>query len=140
MGGYKHIEKCVGTYIAAHYQDAVEAGVGENTDAAQILNAAGIRVRAIDVRALVHPDWLRFSVDDIFEPDLSKYAGADVIYAIRPAEEMMPRLISLAQQVNCDLLVYHLGFESYGNGGECIDCGVLLHRYYRCQNPSKSVD
>ncbi len=140
MGGYKHIEKSIGTYIAAHYRDAVEAGVGENTGAAQILNAAGVRVRAIDVRALVHPDWLCFSVDDIFEPDLSKYAGADVIYAIRPAEEMVPPLIALAQRVNCDLLVYHLGFESYGSGGERIDCGVLLHRYHRHQNPSKSVD
>ena len=140
MGGYKHIEKSIGTYIAAHYRDAVEAGVGENTDAAQILSAAGVRVRAIDVRALVHPDWLCFSVDDIFEPDLSKYAGADVIYAIRPAEEMIPPLIALAQRVNCDLLVYHLGFESYGKGGERIDCGVLLHRYYQHQNPSKSVD
>jgi uncharacterized UPF0146 family protein len=140
MGGYKHIEKSIGTYIAAHYRDAVEAGVGKNTDAAQILNAAGVRVRAIDVRALVHPDWLCFSVDDIFEPDLSKYAGADVIYAIRPAEEMIPPLIALAQRVNCDLLVYHLGFESYGKGGERIDCGVLLHRYHRHQNPSKSVD
>jgi len=140
MGGYKHIERCVGTYIAAHYRDAVEAGVGENTDAAQIISDAGVRVRAIDVRALVHPDWLHFSVDDIFEPDLSKYAGADVIYAIRPAEEMVPPLIALAQRVNCDLLVYHLGFESYGSGGERIDCGVLLHRYHRHQNPSKSVD
>ncbi len=140
MGGYKHIEKSIGTYIAAHYQDVVEAGVGENTDAAQILNAAGVRVRAIDVRALVHPDWLHFSVDDIFEPDLSKYAAADVIYAIRPAEEMVPPLIALAQRMNCDLLVYHLGFESYSNGGERIDGVVLLHRYYRHQNPSKSVD
>ena len=140
MGGYKHIEKSIGTYIAAHYQDAVEAGVGENIDAAQILSDAGVRVRAIDVRALVHPDWLCFSADNIFEPDLSKYAGADVIYAIRPAEEMVPPLIVLAQRVNCDLLVYHLGFESYGNGGERIDCGVLLHRYHRHQNPSKSVD
>jgi len=140
MGGYKHIEKSIGTYIAAHYRDAVEVGVGENTDAAHILNAAGVRVRAIDVKALVHPDWLHFSVDDIFKPDLSKYGGADVIYAIRPAEEMVSSLIALAQLVNCDLLIYHLGFESYGNWGERIDCGVLLHRYHRHQNPSKSVD
>ncbi len=140
MGGYKHIERCVGTYIAAHYRDSVEVGVGENTDAAQIINNAGIRVRAIDVRAFVHPDWLCFSVDDIFEPDLSKYAGADVIYAIRPAEEMVPPLIALAQRVSCDLLIYHLGFESYDDGGELIDCGVLLHCYHRHQKPSKSVD
>jgi uncharacterized protein len=140
MGGYKHIERCVGTYIAAHYRDAVEAGIGNNTGAAQVIHDAGIRIRSTDIKALVHPDWLCFSMDDIFEPDLSKYAGADVIYAIRPAEEMVPPLVALARWVNCDLLVYHLGFESYGNGGERIDCGVLLHRYHRHQNPSKSVD
>jgi uncharacterized UPF0146 family protein len=140
MGGYKHIEKCVGTYIASHYRDAVEAGVGENTDAAQILYEAGVQVRGTDIRDLVQPDWLCFSIDDLFEPDLLKYEGADVIYAIRPAEEMVPPLIALAQRVNCDLLVYHLGFESYGDGGEHIDCGVLLHCYHRHQNPSKSVD
>jgi len=140
MGGYKHIEKCVGTYIAAHYRDAVEVGVGENTDAAQILHEAGVQVRGTDIRDLVQPDWLCFSIDDLFEPDLLKYEGADVIYAIRPAEEMVPPLIALAQRVNCDLLVYHLGFESYGDGGEHIDCGVLLHCYHRHQKPSKSVD
>ena len=36
---------------------------------------------------------------------------------------------ALARAINCDLLVYHLGFEVYENGGERIDCGVLLHRY-----------
>jgi hypothetical protein len=26
--------------------------------------------------------------------------------------------------------VYHLGNEIYGTGGELVDCGVILHRYY----------
>jgi uncharacterized UPF0146 family protein len=140
MGGYKHIEKCVGTYIAAHYRDAVEIGIGRNTDAARIIHKAGTAIRCTDIHSFPHPAWLRFTVDDIFEPDVLLYTGADVLYAIRPAEEMVPPLIRLAAQVNCDLLVYHLGFESYGDGGEQIECGVILHRYHRHQNPSKSVD
>jgi len=140
MGGYKHIERCIGTYIAAHYRNAVETGVGKNTGVAQILHKAGVRIRCTDIRQFSQPAWLPFTLDDVFEPDLNLYAGADLLYAIRPAEEMVPSLISLARRVNCDLLVYHLGFESYGDGGELIDCGVLLHRYFRHQNPSNSVD
>jgi hypothetical protein len=65
------------------------------------------------------------------------YEGADVIYAIRPAIEMVPPLLALAQEINSDLLVYHLGFELYENGGERIDCGVLLHRYFTASEPVK---
>lgn len=140
MGGYKHIEKSIGAYVAGHYQHAVEIGVGQNTDAARVLFDAGVPVRATDVRNLSQPDWLTFFVDDVFDPDIARYNSADVLYAIRPAEEMVPPLIALAQRLDCDLIVYHLGFELFGNGGERIDCGVILHRYYRRQNPSKSVD
>jgi len=131
MAGYKHIEHCCGAYIASHYANPVEIGVGSNPDAAQCIHDAGIPVRAIDVRACQLPGWLPFTRDDIFSPDLSCYTGADVLYAIRPAEEMIPPLIDLARKLDCDLVVYHLGFESYGNGGTIVDCGVKLHYYYR---------
>ncbi len=36
--------------------------------------------------------------------------------------------------------VYHLGFEVYGDGGEIIDAGIVLHRYYRRAKPSKRED
>jgi uncharacterized UPF0146 family protein len=137
MGFYKHIETCIGRYIAQHYSRPVEIGIGHNPDAAAIIYAAGIPVRCTDVRSFVLPDGIIFALDDVFEPDLHFYTGADVIYAIRPAVEMIPPLIALAQQVGCDLLVYHLGFETYRDGGECIDCGVLLHRYYRSSEPVK---
>jgi len=139
MGGYKHIETCVGSYIAAHYKDAIEIGIGRNTDAAQCIHDAGTAIRCTDIHPFLHPASIRFFVDDLFEPDVALYTGADVLYAIRPAEEMLPPLIRLAARVNCDLVVYHLGFESFGDGGEKIECGVILHRYYRHQNPSKSV-
>jgi hypothetical protein len=137
MGSYKHIETSIGRYIAAHYASPVEVGVGRNPDAAAIIRAAGIPVRCMDIRDFSLPDGITFALDDVFEPDLHFYTGADVIYAIRPAIEMVPPLIALAQRVGCDLLVYHLGFETYQDGGDCIDCGVLLHRYYRRSEPVK---
>jgi uncharacterized UPF0146 family protein len=140
MGEYKHIEMCIGRYIGGTYQYAVEVGIGRNTEAAQILSGAKKLLRTTDIKRLPVPEDLPFITDDVFSPDISRYEGADVIYAIRPAIEMIPPLITLARCVNCDLIVYHLGFEVYGNGGEKIDCGVVLHRYFHRQNPSNRVD
>jgi uncharacterized UPF0146 family protein len=140
MGGYKHIETAVGSFIAARYARAVEVGIGRNYSAAQILSDAGKLLFCTDIREMPIPKNIPFIIDDIFSPDGIRYRDADVIYAIRPATEMVPPLIALAELVNCDLIVYHLGFESWGNGGERIDCGVILHRYRRHQNPSNRVD
>jgi hypothetical protein len=137
MGSYKHIETCIGEYIAKHYTNTVEVGIGKNMDAARILVDSGACVRSTDVKDIIVPEWLCFTIDDVFSPDISLYKGADVIYAIRPAIEMIPPLLALARTINCDLIVYHLGFECYGNGGERIDCGVLLHRYYKASEPIK---
>ena len=130
MGSYKHIETCIGEYLVKHYTNAVEVGIGKNVEVARILHDAGRSVRSTDIRDVPVPEWLIFVTDDIFSPDISFYRGVDLIYAIRPAIEMIPPLLALARTINCDLLVYHLGFESYGNGGETIDCGVILHRYF----------
>jgi hypothetical protein len=140
MGDYKHIEKSIGKYIASHYTRAIEVGIGRNEEAALIVRNAGVLVRCTDVKPLEIPDNLPFSQDDIFSPDITLYTGAEVVYAIRPAIEMIPPLISLAKRINADLVVYHLGFESYENGGEIIDCGVLLHLYHIRQKPSNRVD
>ena len=138
MGAYKHIETCIGRYLAENYSHAVEVGIGRNTDAARILADAGKLLFSTDIRPV--PDSIPFVVDDIFSPDTGQYRDADVIYAVRPAIEMIPALVALAGEINADLVVYHLGFEYWGNGGEKIDCGVLLHRYFRRQNPSNRVD
>jgi uncharacterized UPF0146 family protein len=107
----------------------VEVGIGRNTKAAEIISQAGVLLRSTDVKDLGHPGTLNFVQDDIFEPDLSLYKGADVIYSIRPAVEMVPPMLDIAREVNCDLIIYHLGFEIYESGGEKIDCGVVLHQY-----------
>lgn len=139
MGEYKHIETCIGTYIAAQYASAVEIGIGKNAVAAQIIRDAKKQIRCTDIRKTIRGNTLNFFIDDVFEPDIALYSGAEVIYAIRPAIEMIPALISLAERINADLLVYHLGFELYGDGGESLDCGVLLHRYYSRRKPPKRV-
>jgi len=130
MGSYKRIERLIGEYIGRTYRCAVEVGVGENPAAALMVREAGIPVRCTDIRPPPSMDGIRVAQDDIFSPDERLYQGADLIYAIRPGVEMVPPLIALATRVDADLLVYHLGNEIYGNGGEIIDCGVILHRYH----------
>lgn len=133
MCRYKHIELSIGEYIAARYRRAVEVGVGNNPDAARLIKAAGALMLCTDIRPGVRHDGLDVVTDDIFEPDLRLYEGADLIYAVRPGVEMVPPLIALADRIDSDLLVYHLGCEIYGDGGEVVDCGpALLHRY-RCR-------
>lgn len=127
---YKRIEAGIGDYIAAHYHDIVEIGIGRNTDVAAICARAGLRVRATDIRKTPAVSGVASRVDDVYAPDLPWYAGADLIYAIRPGVEMVPPLIELARAVGCDLIVYHLGNEIYADGGEIIDCGPVIHRYF----------
>jgi len=129
MGPYKRIERLIGDYIGRNYRCVVEVGTGENFVAAQRVLDAGIPVRCTDIRTVSPPGGLDFHRDDVFSPDERLYAGSDLIYAIRPGVEMVPALIALAERVGADLLVYHLGNEIYGGGGEIIDCGVILHRY-----------
>ena len=62
MGSYKHIETCIGEYIAKHYTDAIEVGIGKNTEAARILLNAGTRVRCTDVKDREVPEWLCFTI------------------------------------------------------------------------------
>lgn len=135
MSRDKHIERCIGEYIARHYRKVVEVGVGSNTAAARIIRDAGVDIRCTDIRPREQAGGIPVLQDDICAPDLAIYEHASLLYAIRPGEEMMAPLIAIARRVNADLIVYHLGFEAYGDGGEIIDCGVILHRYCR-QKPS----
>lgn len=137
MGSYKHIEQAIGGYLAGRYTRAVEAGIGINTVAAEMLAENGALLRCTDIREQELPLCLHYARDDLFLPDLSLYQGADVIFSIRPAIEMIPPLLDIARAVNCDLVVYHLGFEQYDTGGEIIDCGVILHRYHTRSEPVK---
>lgn len=139
MAGLKHIERSIASYIAKHYRNVAEIGVGRNPETALILRDRGVRVFCTEIRPVPEIPGVRVVCDDIFAPDMALYRDLDLIYSVRPHEEMMPGLLALAQAVDCDLLVYHLGFEGFRDGGELVDCGVVIHLYYRSQNPSKRV-
>ncbi|TAJ44602.1 UPF0146 family protein [Methanofollis fontis] len=128
---YKHIEACFGEYIARNYHNVIEIGVGQNAAVAERCVRAGLRVRATDIREPPLIPGVEVRRDDVFTPEHSWYAGADLIYAVRPGVEMIPPLIDLARSLRCDLIVYHLGNEVYLDGGEVIECGIVLHRYVR---------
>jgi uncharacterized UPF0146 family protein len=84
MGSYKHIETCIGEYIAKHYTDTVEVGIGKNTTAAQILHDAGVRVRCTDVKDVPVPACLSFFPDDILSPDDSAPGRVGKKGTVRP--------------------------------------------------------
>ena len=136
MCHYKSIERSIGEYIATHYKQVVEVGIGNNSDTAMLIASTGTFVLCIDIKPDIHHDGLTVITDDIFEPDISLYGGADLIYALRPGVEMVPPLIDLAVQVDCDLLVYHLGSEVYRSGGDLVNCGpAILHHYHHRTPP-----
>jgi uncharacterized UPF0146 family protein len=132
MSTLHRTEHEIGRYIAKHYRHVVEVGVGNNFEAARVIHDAGIMILCTDIREREPPGGIRFVRNDVTRPDMDLYRGADCIYAIRPGEEMMLPLVALASEVGADLLVYHLGFEIYEDGGEIIRIGkVLIHRYVR---------
>lgn len=139
MRGYKHIEQCIGLYIGKRYKNIVEVGSGDNITSASIIRDMGGSILCIDIKPISSRNGLDVAIDDIHSPDLQLYQEADCIYAVRPGIEMMPDLIRIATTVGADLLVYHLGCEIYADGGEIINCGVILRRYVRSQK-EKRVD
>ncbi|KQC04078.1 MAG: hypothetical protein APR53_03875 [Methanoculleus sp. SDB] len=138
MRDYKHIEAKITRYISIRYQNVVEIGIGRNFSVALGLRDAGLRVRCTDISPALD-DRLDIRRDDVLSPDPAFYAGADLLYAVRPGIEMVPPMILLARRCGCPLLVYHLGNEIYGNGGRIVDCGVVLHYYYDPSRPSCAV-
>ena len=123
-------EQEIGRYIAMHFRRVVEVGVGNNFEAARVIHEAGVGIVCTDIREREPPGGIRFARDDVSCPHKGLYRGMDCIFAIRPGEEMMLPLVALASEVGADLLIYHLGFEIYEDGGEIISVGkVLIHRY-----------
>ncbi len=128
-GEYKRIERLVAEYIGPRYRTAVEVGIGDNPHAARILANNGLDIVATDIKTPKEDPGVPFFHDDLCSPDLSRYTGKELLYSIRPGEEMIAPLLALARETGCDLLVYHLGFEGFHDPGELVECGVVLHLY-----------
>ncbi|MDR0438940.1 MAG: hypothetical protein LBH02_01825 [Methanocalculaceae archaeon] len=125
------IEKNIGEYIRDHYLSAIEIGFGGKIIAAEIIQDAGIPILCTDIHSY-QTTTVPAIVDDVFSPTLPYYQGVDVLYAIRPGCEIILPMIKLAKLAGTELIVYHLGFELYGDGGENIDLeNIQLHRYVK---------
>ena len=101
-------------YVAenfSHVGKIVEVGVGHRIDVAIRLKTrlpnAEVVVTDNDeswVRAHRTPK-VRAVVDDVSNPKLALYEGAELIYSLHPPVELVPSLVSLARLVAADLLV-----------------------------------
>ncbi len=96
-------------YLSRHYERLAEVGIGNYTKVALALEARGLTVVATDI----HPRAADFTVhmDDIWEPQIDLYRGAQAVYAIRPPPELLPPLKSLARRLGVDLIVKPLAAE-----------------------------
>jgi uncharacterized UPF0146 family protein len=87
----------------------VEVGVGERPDVAGGLAARGKAVTATDVTERAVPDGVTFTVDDVTDPALDVYAGADVVYALNCPPELQRPLVDVGRTVDADAAFTTLG-------------------------------
>lgn len=89
----------------------VELGIGHRTELAASLAADGVRVTATDIVDIEAPPDIRYVRDDLFDPTVSLYRDADLLYARRLPSELQGPARSLADSVECPLVFTTLGFE-----------------------------
>ncbi|MFB6303787.1 MAG: UPF0146 family protein [Haloferacaceae archaeon] len=95
----------------------VEVGIGERSDAAAALAAAGVDVTAVDRRPVPVPDGVTFVRDDVVaraaavDAAPGPYADADAVYARRLPPELHRPTLTVARAVGADLLFTTLGGE-----------------------------
>ncbi|WP_330632108.1 UPF0146 family protein [Halocatena halophila] len=94
----------------APYQTLVEIGIGSRTDVAAAL-ATRASVTAVDVRTHPVPAAVSFVQDDVTDPQLSVYNGANALYALNCPPELQRPLQSLATEIDADCLFTTLGAD-----------------------------
>lgn len=57
-------------------------------------------------------------LDDIRQPDLKIYKDAELIYSIRPPEELHPYLEQLSEKLGADLIIKPLSTDSIHTRGK----------------------
>jgi uncharacterized UPF0146 family protein len=53
-------------------------------------------------------------MDDVTEPDFSLYSSVDLIYSLRPPQELVPYMVRLAKTISADLIVKPLTSDYVG--------------------------
>jgi uncharacterized UPF0146 family protein len=91
------------------YERVVEIGVGRRDAVARALAEADVAVTATDIETRPVPSGVTFVVDDVTDPTISVYEGAEALYALNLPPELHRPAADLARSVGADLLFTTLG-------------------------------
>ncbi len=108
----------------------VEVGVGNRPDVAAGLAERGVDVTATDIRERSVPEPVAFVTDDVTEPTLSVYEGADVVFARNLPPELQRPLRDVARRVGAACWFTTLGGDPVVVPAEAeqLPDGVVLYR------------
>lgn len=104
----------IAEYILKNYRNkVVEVGVGSLPQVALLLKER-VDVVVTDKTPYLNSQkyaGVRFCRDDIFNPDMSIYENASLIYSIRPPIDLQEAIAKTAKEVGADLLIRPFGNE-----------------------------
>ena len=86
----------------------IEVGVGKFDEIANILSS---KENITLIKTDINPKDETIIKDDITNPNLELYENTDIIYSIRPPSELQPYLVTLANKINCQLIIKPLTNE-----------------------------
>jgi len=101
----------------------VEVGVGRRPGVAAALAERGVDVTATDLRDRSTPEGVRFIRDDVTDPDLAVYRGADAVYARHCPPELQRPVRDLARTVGATVLFTTLGGDPALVEGHRVNAG-----------------
>nr|WP_276252173.1 UPF0146 family protein [Halomicroarcula sp. SHR3] len=108
----------------------VEVGVGNRSDVAAGLAERGVDVTATDIRERSVPELVSFVRDDVTEPTLSVYEGADVVFARNLPPELQRPVRDVARRADAACWFTTLGGDPVVVPAEPeqLPGGVVLYR------------
>ncbi|GAB7019315.1 UPF0146 family protein [Halostagnicola bangensis] len=87
----------------------VEVGIGRRTDLASVLAKSGVSVTGTDIHERDVPASVTFVRDDIVDPNLAVYDGADVLFAQNLPPELHRPTLEVARAVDAPFVFTTLG-------------------------------
>ncbi|MBX0295254.1 UPF0146 family protein [Haloarcula nitratireducens] len=87
----------------------VEVGIGNRSDVAAALADRGVDVTATDVTPRPVPDGVTFVEDDVTDPELAIYEGADLVFARNLPPELHRPARAVARRVDAGCWFTTLG-------------------------------
>ncbi len=98
-------------YILKKYSKAskiVEIGIGSEESVFSTLKQMG----GFELTAVDSSKSQKGILDNIFEPEISIYQGAELLYSIRPSPEMIPAIRKIGEKVGADVLIRPLSTDA----------------------------